>query len=131
MPLPQIQPIRPTRRQEPFDHPDWLFDLKYDGFRGLCYIDLNGGRLLSRNGNTFGRFQTLARQVAAELGVSEAILDGEVIVADTSGRPQFCDLLRRAQEPAYIAFDLLWLNGADLRELPLSERLRSLQSILP
>src|SRR5262249_27746366 len=69
--------------------------------------------------------------VAAELGVSEAILDGEVIVADASGRPQFYHLLRRTGEPAYVAFDLLWLNGADLRTLPLRERLQALQSILP
>src|SRR5262249_58790304 len=130
MTLPRIQPIRPTWRKDPFDHPDWLFDLKYDGFRGLCYIDPKC-RLISRNGNTFDRFETLARQVAAELRVSEAILDGEVIVADASGRPQFYDLLRRNREPVYVAFDLLWLNGADLRELPLSERLRAFQSILP
>jgi len=63
--------------------------------------------------------------------VSEAILDGEVIVADASGRPQFYDLLRRTSAPAYVAFDLLWLNGADLPELPLSDRRRSLQAILP
>ena len=131
MTLPRIQPIRPTWRKDPFEHPDWLFDLKYDGFRGLCYIDLNGGRLLSRNGNTFDRFETLARQVVAELGVSEAILDGEVIVADASGRPQFYDLLRRGREPAYVAFDLLWLDGADLRQLPLAERLCALHAILP
>ena len=131
MTLPRTEPIRPTWHRDPFDHPDWLFDLKYDGFRGLCYIEPDGSRLLSRNGNTFDRFETLARQVAAELGVSEAILDGEVIVADESGRPQFYDLLRSVREPAYVAFDLLWLDGADLRELPLSERLRSLQAILP
>jgi bifunctional non-homologous end joining protein LigD len=131
MALPRIQPIRPTWHKDPFNHPDWLFDLKYDGFRGICYIDPNGCRLLSRNGNTFGRFETLAGQVAAQLGVSDAILDGEVITADETGRPQFYDLLRRTREAAYVAFDLSWLNGADLRELPLSERLRALQAILP
>src|SRR6516225_3618862 len=103
MTLPRTEPIRPTWHRDPFDHPDWLFDLKYDGFRGLCYIEPDGSRLLSRNGNTFDRFETLARQVAAELGVSEAILDGEVIVADESGRPQFYDLLRSVREPAYVA----------------------------
>jgi bifunctional non-homologous end joining protein LigD len=131
MALPRVQPIRPTWRKEPFDAPDWLFDLKYDGFRGMCYIEPDGCRLLSCNGKTFARFETLARQVATELGVSEAIVDGEVITADETGRPQFYDLLRRARTPAYVAFDLLWLDGADLRELPLSMRRQRLQSILP
>jgi bifunctional non-homologous end joining protein LigD len=70
-------------------------------------------------------------QVAAELRVEDAILDGELIAADETGRPQFYDLLRRASRPSYIAFDLLWLDGTDLRSLPLSERRRRLQGILP
>jgi len=59
------------------------------------------------------------------------VLDGEVIAADATGRPQFYDLLRRTRAPAYVAFDILWLNGADLRSLPLDERRRTLQGILP
>src|SRR5262249_48472051 len=47
--------------------------------------------------------------------VSDAILDGEVIAADKTGRPQFYDLLRDTRAPAYVAFDVVWLNGADLR----------------
>jgi ATP-dependent DNA ligase len=54
-----------------------------------------------------------------------------VIAADETGRPQFYDLLRRMSSPCYIAFDLVWLNGADLRPLPLYERRRALQGILP
>ena len=69
--------------------------------------------------------------MAAELGVDEAILDGEVIAPDTTGRPQFYKLLRRAGAASYVAFDLLWLNGTDLRPLPLSERRQRLLSILP
>jgi bifunctional non-homologous end joining protein LigD len=63
--------------------------------------------------------------------VGDAILDGEVIAADETGRPQFYDLLRDTRAPAYVAFDLLWLNSADLRPLPLSERRRHLETILP
>ena len=77
------------------------------------------------------RFDTLAEQVAAELQMKDAILDGEIIAADETGRPQFYDLLRRARRPSYLAFDLLWQNRADLRSLPLHERRRRLQSILP
>ena len=58
-------------------------------------------------------------------------LDGEVIAADATGRPMFYDLLRHARSAAYVAFDLLWLDGADLRSLPLSERRKRLQAILP
>jgi bifunctional non-homologous end joining protein LigD len=69
--------------------------------------------------------------VAAELDLDDAILDGEVIAADETGRPQFYDLLRRTRPPAYVAFDILWLNGTDLRALPLTERRRRLKTILP
>ena len=122
MALPRVQPIRPTWRKDPFDHADWLFDMKADGFRGLCYVEQGRNRLISRNWNTFDRFADLADAVAGELGVREAVLDGEVIAADETGRPQFYELLRRTRTPAYVAFDLLWLDGADLRPLPLSER---------
>jgi bifunctional non-homologous end joining protein LigD len=131
MALPRVQPIRPTWRKDPFDHADWLFDMKADGFRGLCYVEQGRNRLISRNWNTFDRFAGLADEVADELGVREAVIDGEVIAADETGRPQFYELLRRTRTPAYVAFDLLWLDGADLRPMQLSERRRVLQSILP
>ena len=62
--------------------------------------------------------------------MGDAIIDGEVIAADETGRPQFYDLLRDTRARAYVAFDLLWLNGVDLRALPLTERWRHLQNIL-
>ena len=77
------------------------------------------------------RFEALADQVAAALGVDEAIIDGEVIAADETGRPQFYELLRVPRSASYVAFDVLWADGADLRSLPLGERRRRLQSILP
>jgi bifunctional non-homologous end joining protein LigD len=131
MPLPSVRPIIPTLCKEPFDSPEWLFECKYDGFRGLCYVERDRSRLLSRNGNVFERFAGLAAGIAETLDVDEAVLDGEVIAADATGRPQFYDLLRGRRAPAYVAFDLLWLDGADLRALPLSERRRLLQGILP
>jgi bifunctional non-homologous end joining protein LigD len=110
MALPRVQPIRPTWRKDPFDHADWLFDMKADGFRGLCYVEHGCNRLISRNWNTFDRFADLADEVADQLGVREAVLDGEVIAADETGRPQFYELLRRTRTPAYVVFDLLWLD---------------------
>jgi hypothetical protein len=67
----------------------------------------------------------------ALLDVNSAILDGEVIAPDETGRPRFYDLLRPTRTPAYVAFDILWLDGADLRTLPLSERRQRLRGILP
>ena len=131
MPLPRVQPINPTRRREPFSDPNWLFDFKYDGFRGLFYVDRGGPRFVSRNGNLLSRFDALCELVAAELDVDNAILDGEVIAADETGRPQFYDLIRRTRPPAYVPFDILWLNDTDLRALPLIERRRRLKTILP
>jgi bifunctional non-homologous end joining protein LigD len=131
MPLPRVQPIIPTRRKEPFDRTGWVFDCKYDGFRALCYLEQGRGRFMSRNGNAFGRFAALGVEVASVLKVDEAVIDGEVIAANETGRPQFYDLLRGTRAPAYVAFDLLWVDGIDLRSLPLSERRRRLQGILP
>jgi bifunctional non-homologous end joining protein LigD len=87
--------------------------------------------MISRNGNLMSRFAGLGDQIAASLDVSDAILDGEIIAVDETGRPQFYDLLRHTRAPAYVAFDVIWLNGADLRTLPLIERRRHLQNILP
>jgi ATP-dependent DNA ligase len=128
--LPRVQPIIPTRRKEPFDHPEWLFDFKYDGFRALCYIEQGRCRLTSRNGNMLSRFEALADQVAAVLDVDEAVIDGEVIVVDETGRPQFYELLRVPRRASYVAFDILWLDGTDLRSLPFDERRRRLQRVL-
>ena len=129
MALPRVQPIRPTRRKEPFDNPDWLFDVKYDGFRALCYIEQ--GRCRSSPATVMSRFDALGDQMAAVLDVDDAIIDGEVIAVDETSRPQFYDLLRGTRAPAYVAFDIAWLNGADHRCLPLNDRRRVLQSILP
>jgi hypothetical protein len=79
MTLPHVHPIIPIARKEPFDDPDWLFEMKYDGFRALCYIERGSGcRFISRRGNTLTRFDPL-EAVAAELEVNEAILDGEAM----------------------------------------------------
>jgi ATP-dependent DNA ligase len=110
MPLPRVQPIIPTSRNEPFDDPEWLFELKYDGFRALYHLERGRHRLISRRGHVLDRFAALGEQMAAELAVDEAILDGEVIAADATGRPQFYKLLRRARASSYVAFDLLWLE---------------------
>jgi bifunctional non-homologous end joining protein LigD len=128
--LPRITPLVLKRRAAAFDHPDWLFELKYDGFRALLEIDGSEAHLVSRNRNRFRHMDTLAAALAKRLRVTDAILDGEVICADHSGRPIFSEMLRGRHPMCFIAFDLLWLDGDDLRPLPLIERKARLKRLL-
>ena len=96
----------------------------------MCYLKQSCCRVISRNGNLMSRFARLG-EIAASLDVGDAILDGEIISADKTGRSQFYDLLRDMRAPAYVAFDVIWLNGVDLRAMPLTERRRHLRNILP
>ena len=101
----RVQPIIPTRRKEPFDDPEWLFEFKYDGFRALCYFERGCCRFISHNGYVLSRFEALADQAGRLLDVDEAVIDGEVIAADETGRPQFYELLRVPRSASYVAFD--------------------------
>ena len=93
-------------------------------------IDGAGARLVSRNRNRFKHLDTLAAALAKRLKVSDAILDGEIICTDETGRPIFLEMLRGRHPVCFIAFDLLWLNGEDLRPLPLVERKARLRRLL-
>jgi bifunctional non-homologous end joining protein LigD len=104
--------------------------VKYDGFRALLEIDGTAARLVSRNRNRFKHLDTLAAALAKRLRVNDAILDGEVICADETGRPIFLEMLRGRHPCCFVAFDLLWLNGEDLRPLPLVERKARLKRLL-
>jgi bifunctional non-homologous end joining protein LigD len=115
---------------QPFDHRDWVFELKYDGFRALAYVESGRARLVSRKRNTYKTFGVLCDSIAATLDVTGAILDGEIVHLDADGRPQFYSLLRRRSPQHFVAFDLLWLNGRDLSAKPLIERKRVLRSLL-
>lgn len=126
--FPTIRLAIPTRVAAPFDHRDWVFELKHDGFRALAYIADGRCNLISRKNNTYKSF-SLLREALAGVRVRDAVLDGEIVCLDDEGRSQFNTLLRRRGQPSFHAFDLLWLNGEDLRHLPLirrKERLRRL-----
>jgi bifunctional non-homologous end joining protein LigD len=125
-----MRPIRLSRRLEPFDSDQFIFELKIDGFRALAHIEAGEGKLISRNGNTFRGFADLATWIAEHLRVESAILDGEIACVDEGGRPVFRDLLFRRRQCVFIAFDLLYLNGRDLRTLPLIERKAMLKKLL-
>ena len=106
--------------REPFDHPDWLFELKYDGFRALAVMRGGACSLISRNRNAYKSFPDLCDELAA-LGM-DAVLDGEIAAMDEDGRPMFYDLLRHRSQACFVAFDIAELAGRDLRRLPLMER---------
>ena len=112
-----------------FDDADFLFELKHDGFRCLAYIAEGRCDLISRNTNYYQRFDSL-RAALANLKARDAILDGELVCLDDEGRDRWNLLLRRLAEPAFYAFDLLWLNGKDLRQLPLIERKKRLRQLI-
>lgn len=116
---------------KPFCHPDWIFEVKWDGFRSLAYVEGRDCRLISRNGNEFKSFPALNDGISGELGSRSAVLDGEIVCLDDCGKPRFLDLLFRRGEPRFMAFDLLWLQGEDLRYLPLLERKQRLRSMVP
>src|SRR5881296_2626609 len=125
-----LRPIRLSRRSEPFDSDEFIYELKIDGFRALAHITDGRGELISRNGNVFRGFAELATWIAEHLRVESAVLDGEIACLDERGRPNFRDLLFRRRQCIFIAFDLLWLNGKDLRALPLLERKAMLKKLL-
>ncbi len=112
-----------------FDDADFLFELKHDGFRCLGYIAEGRCDLVVRRTNYCQRFDSL-KAALANLKVTDAILDGELVCLDDEGRDRWNLLLRRRAEPAFYAFDLLWLNGKDLRQLPLIERKKRLRQLI-
>jgi bifunctional non-homologous end joining protein LigD len=80
--FPAIQPMPLVRQHGPFSHPDWLFEIKHDGFRALAYIERGTARLLSRNGNWFKSFPVLCDSLASDLSVRSAVIDGEIVCFD-------------------------------------------------
>lgn len=130
--LPRIAPIAPTRIPTAFDDPEFIAELKHDGFRALAYIESGVCRLISRKQIVYKSkpFISLCA-LLAQLPVRDAILDGELICLDGDGRSQFMELMRRRrQDVCYYAFDLLWLNGVDLRQLPLLDRKAELRKLV-
>ncbi|MGD2070753.1 MAG: non-homologous end-joining DNA ligase [Gemmatimonadota bacterium] len=141
-----VEVMKATRRDDVFDDPDWVYEIKYDGYRLVVGRDPEGRvSLVSRNGNDLtATFPDVARAVSG-LPYGGLVLDGEVVVHDQAGLPAFGRLQRRGrlqnrrdiqraalELPAtYYAFDLLAVEGFDLRDLPLVERKAMLRGLLP
>ena len=113
---------------------DWLHEVKHDGYRALLFLENGAAKMTTRRGHDWtSRFRSIARTAVA-LPVASAILDGEVIVRDTAGRSDFqglqAALATGRGELHYVAFDLLYLEGHDLRETALRKRKELLQALI-
>jgi bifunctional non-homologous end joining protein LigD len=134
-PMPRgIKPMLATMVEEPFDHPDWIFEVKWDGYRAVAEVRDDGVSLYSRNGISFNKKFFPIVEALRKLGF-DAVLDGEIAVVDDQGRPDF-QMLQHYQDSGsghllYYVFDLLYFRGHDLTGLPLLTRKELLKRILP
>jgi bifunctional non-homologous end joining protein LigD len=144
-PMPSaIHPMLASVTEKPFDDPNWFFEIKWDGYRAVAFIENGSVRLVSRNQNDLTPRYPELRVLASQVNAKNAILDGEVVVLDEQGRPSFSLMQQRTGIRAhgrqaapnrelpilYYAFDLLYLDGYDLRRVTLEERKRVLQEVL-
>jgi bifunctional non-homologous end joining protein LigD len=144
-PMPEeINPMLATAVPKPFNDPAWLFEIKWDGYRAIAFIQNNAVRLVSRNQNNLTSQYSELATIPAQLKATSAILDGEIVALDEQGRPSFSQMQQRtgftspkkrtARKPEipilYYAFDLLYLDGQDMRKLPLEERKKKLAALI-
>jgi bifunctional non-homologous end joining protein LigD len=139
-----VRPMLATPGEQ-FSHRDWVFEIKYDGYRLLAGKEQGAVRLLSRNAHDFTTVFPEIAEVLEALPYEHFLLDGEIVVHDAEGLPSFAGLQQRGrltreldigraavQWPATLyAFDLLLFDDYDLRQLPLLERKRLLVELLP
>lgn len=115
---------------------DWLYELKYDGFRIVAFLEGSNVRLMTRNGNDYiRRFHNIASDLISWTGGRAMVLDGEMTVTDESGRTDFHALQNYMKNPkseklTYIVFDILALDGTDLRGYSLIQRKEILENLL-
>jgi len=144
-PMPRsIHPMLAESIEKPFDDPGWLFEIKWDGYRAVAFIEDGKVRLVSRNQNELTARYPELKDLPQFVKAKTAILDGEVVALDAEGRASFSLMQQRtgfrpgghraaakADVPVlYYAFDLLYLDGYDWRRMPLEERKNKLKSIL-
>ncbi len=138
-----ISPMLAEIADKPPSGEGWTFEIKWDGVRALCFLDESGLRLVTRNGNAMTRQYPELSVLPHYVGAKSAILDGEIAVLDEGGRPSFSRIqprimasdanaiaqLARSRPVTLFLFDLLYLDGYDLRGATLVERRRLLQAI--
>ena len=141
----EIHPMLATLVEEPFDDPQWIYEVKWDGYRAVAFIAGGKATLVSRNQNDLtGEFAEIAAALG-ELRVDNAVIDGEVVALDDEGRPSFSLMQQRtgmtspgkrgpknrALPIVYYTFDLLYLNGYNLMGIELERRKELLKQVVP
>jgi bifunctional non-homologous end joining protein LigD len=132
---PWVAPQLATLVDDPPPGDDWVHEIKLDGYRILLRIAGGRVKLLTRNRQDWTARYPTVTEAAAALPVKEALLDGEIVALDRAGVSSFqalqqADQLEKGRALVYVAFDLLFLDGRDLRPLPLVERKARLARLL-
>jgi bifunctional non-homologous end joining protein LigD len=127
-----VSPMLASVADKAFDSDEWLFEIKWDGYRALAFLNKSNVELMSRNQKSFNaQFPTLVDELKHLK--AKAILDGEIVAVDDEGHAHF-ELLQGWADNSgnlhYMIFDLLFLDGYDLRSLPLTERKERLHQFL-
>ncbi|HEU0136321.1 MAG TPA: DNA ligase D [Flavobacterium sp.] len=134
-PMPvKVMPMLATLVNQPFDDPDWRYEVKWDGYRSIIYVENGNVEIASRNNKSFtDKYYPLT--AALKEWKINAVIDGEILVIGKDGKANFGALQNWRSEAdgdlVYYAFDILWYEGKNVMELPLSERQAILKEILP
>ncbi len=129
-----IKPMLATLVDEPFDDPNWQYEVKWDGYRALAFINKGKAELFSRNNKSFNEKFYPIYDLLNEWKIN-AVLDGEILVLNDKGISNFGSLQNWRSEAdgelVFYVFDILWYEGKNLMELPLDERQAILNDVLP
>jgi len=134
MPSPDLlQPMLATLVDAPVDEPGWTYEIKWDGYRAVAFMNKGKVELVSRNNKSFNQKFYPVYDALKQWSVN-AVLDGEIIVVNEKGAADFSDLQGWRSEAdgqlIYYLFDILWLEGKDLMSLTLAERRKILESVV-
>ncbi|MEO6917241.1 MAG: non-homologous end-joining DNA ligase [Chitinophagaceae bacterium] len=134
-PMPKdLRPMLATLVDKPFDDPEWIYEVKWDGYRAVGYVNTKVAELRSRNNNSFNeKFYPVVK--ALQDWPVKAVVDGEIVVLNEKGITKFSDLQNWRSEAdgdlVYYLFDILWLDGKDLTRLTVIQRREILRAIIP
>jgi bifunctional non-homologous end joining protein LigD len=130
--LSDVKPMLCTLIKEPFDDPDFLYEVKLDGYRIMAYVKNGKVRLASRSGLDYTPKYPSIEQELSQLDF-DVILDGELVALNKEGHPDFDALQKNNGENALVfyLFDIPWCKGFELMQLPLTERKEILSKVIP
>jgi len=128
-----VIPMLASLIDEPFDNDNWIFEIKWDGYRAVAYCNGKNVELISRNLTSFTEKYGPVTEAFTQLKLN-AVFDGEIVAVDEKGLAVFQSLQNWQNTPVqlkYFVFDIIWFDGYDLTRIPLIERKRILREIIP